>query len=32
LENISFYIFSYVFVAMTFNLLELSVEHCSYRM
>jgi len=31
LENISFFIFSYLFVAVTFNLFELSVEHCSYR-
>jgi len=32
LENISFFIFSYFFVPVTFNLFKLSVEHCSYRM
>jgi len=30
LENISFFIFSYFFVPVTFNLFELSVELCSY--
>jgi len=31
-ENMSCFIFSYIFIVVTLNLFKLSVEHCSYRM